>query len=131
MLGEAYLLSGQLDKAREVANHALDVSTEVGFSLGVGWSHQVFGRIAQSEGLLSEAERHLTEAVRIFVQTGARFEIGRTHLFLASVAHAQGDREAATAQLNEAHAVFRALQAPKYAERTGRLAKEFAASFVQ
>jgi class 3 adenylate cyclase len=131
MLGEAYLLSGQLDKAREVANHALDVSTEVGFSLGVGWSHQVFGRIAQSEGLLSEAERHLTEAVRIFVQTGARFEIGRTHLFLASVAHAQGDREAATAQLNEAHAVFRALQAPKYAERTGRLAKEFAASLVQ
>lgn len=130
-LGEAYLLSGQLDKAREVANQALDVSTDVGFSLGVGWSYQVFGRIAQSEGLLLEAGRHLTEAMRTFVQTGARFEIGRTHLFLASVAHAQGAREAAAAQLNEAHAVFRALPASKYAERTEQLAREFAASLVQ
>lgn len=130
MLGEAYLLSGLLDTAREVTNPALDVSTDVGFSLGVGWSHQVLGRIAQGEGRLSEAERHLTEAVRTFVQTGARFEIGRTHLLLASVAHAQGDREAA-AQLNEAHAVFRALPAQKYSEPTEPLAKEFAASLAQ
>jgi tetratricopeptide (TPR) repeat protein len=57
LLGEAYFLGGQLDRARELAGRALDGSTTVSFSLGIGWSHQVIGRVAQAEADLEEAER--------------------------------------------------------------------------
>jgi class 3 adenylate cyclase/tetratricopeptide (TPR) repeat protein len=127
MLGEAYFLNGQMDKARAAAGQALDTCTDVSFSLGIGWSHQVIGRVAQAEGSLAEAERHLTEGLQTFVSIRARFEIGRIHLFLASLAHAQGDREAAASQLKAAHSVFRTLQVPKYVGRTEQLGKELGA----
>ena len=116
-LAEAYFLSGQLEKAREAARQALEVSTALGYTWGIGWSHQVLGRVAQSLGALPEAERHLGDALYAFTSVKARFEEGRTRLFLASLDHAVGNREAAASHINEARTLFETLRIPKYMAR--------------
>jgi tetratricopeptide (TPR) repeat protein len=128
LLGEACLLGGRLDRARELASQALDGSTAVGFSLGIGWSHQVMGRVVQAEGALEGAERHLTEALRTFTAIGARFETGRTHFFLAALAATRGDRDGCTADLREAHGMFTVLRCPRHVERVQTLARDLGMS---
>jgi class 3 adenylate cyclase/tetratricopeptide (TPR) repeat protein len=124
-LGDAYLLNGQTNKAREVVGKALETSADVKFLVGVGLSHQVLGRIACAEGFLAEAQRHLTDALQTLASINCRFEAGRTHLDLAAVAHAQGKREAVATHLKEAHSLFRASRVPKYVERAEQLATQF------
>lgn len=75
MLGEAFFLSGLLEKARAAGAQALEASTEIGYSLAIGWAHQVIGRVAQAEGAMGEVGRHLTEALQSFVSIGARSEM--------------------------------------------------------
>jgi tetratricopeptide (TPR) repeat protein len=123
---------GQLDKAREVAGHALDISVDVTYLLGIGWSHQFLGLAARTQGALVEAGRHLGDALQAFVSVQSRFEMGRTLFFLASIAYAQGRNESAGMHLKEAHSLFTALRVPKYVERTEHLACEFGfPSFTQ
>jgi tetratricopeptide (TPR) repeat protein len=124
MLGDAYLLDAQLDKARGAISRALEISTAVKFVSGIGASHQVLGRIAQAEGRLAEAERYLTDALETFVLVQARFETGRTHLFMASLAHVQGRAEAVSAHLSEARSLFQKLRVPRYLKRAEQLAGE-------
>jgi len=127
-LGEAYLLNGQIDKARDLVFQGLVITQDVKFQHGIGLAQRALGRIAQASGSLTEAESLLREAFQLFVSIQARFEVGRTHLDLATLAHAMGDREAATTHLTEAHALFRALQVPKYVARTEQCATEFGVS---
>ena len=121
MLGEAYFLDGQLDRARAAASQALGVCTEVGYLLGIGWSNQVLGRVAQAQGALAEAQRHLDDALRCFVSVDARFEMGRTHLFAADLAQVRIQRAAAASHLEQARNLFAALGVPHYAERADKL----------
>jgi hypothetical protein len=106
-------LSGQMDKAREAAQQALEASTTLGYSLGIGRAHQVLGRVAQARGAIAEAEEHLEDALEVFVSVHSRFETGRTQLFLASCARARGGHEAAATRVKAAHTVFKAVRAPK------------------
>jgi tetratricopeptide (TPR) repeat protein len=128
MLGDAYVLNGDLDKAQLVARKALDVSTEIRFLLGVGWSKQVLGRIACAQGDMAKAGRNLGEAIETLGAIGARFEIARTHLDLATLAHSQGDGERLRKHLKKAQELFSVLQIPKYVERTGRLGEQLGLS---
>ncbi len=121
--GEAYFLDGQIDKARKVAAHALGVCTDIGYSWGIGWSHQVLGRIAEAQGTPAESQEHLRNALQSFVSVNARFEMGRTHLFLASLDYCQGNREVAAFQLNEARSLFEVLRVPKYKKRAEELSR--------
>jgi hypothetical protein len=97
-------------------------------AVGVGLAQRVLGRIAQTSGSLAEAESLFREALQTFVSIQARFEVSRTHLDLAALAHAAGNREAMTTHLTEAHALFRALQVPKYVARAEQCATEFGVS---
>jgi tetratricopeptide (TPR) repeat protein len=125
MLGAAYALAGQVDKAREVARQALDISTDVRYLLGIGWSHQALGQVAWTQGAFDEAGRHLGEALQAFANVHSRFEMGRTHFFLASLAYALRESETAGMHLKEAHSLFTALRVPKYIERTEHVARKF------
>jgi tetratricopeptide (TPR) repeat protein len=127
-LGEAYLLGTQMDRAREVVRQTLEICTDIKYAVGIGFSNQVLGRIAQAQGALPEAEKYLTDALQTLDSIQARFEVGRTHLFLASLAAARGDRGAAAANLRQAHSLFRTSRSPKYVERVEKLAREFGAS---
>ena len=130
-LSEALLLDGQIDKAREVACQGLAFSRDCQFWHGAGLAQRVLGHIAQATGAFSEAACHLQEALETFTSIQGRFEAGRTHLDLAALAHAQGHPEAATTHLHAAHAVFTALQVPRYVERTAQLAGAYGVSLAE
>jgi tetratricopeptide (TPR) repeat protein len=123
-LADAHRSEGRLDRARELALQGLEVSVGANFAAGIGWARQALGRIAHATGDLSEAETHLEEARQIFTSTHSRYELARTCLDLAAVTHAQGRAESAQAHLGEAHRLFRAMDAPKYVERTEQLARD-------
>lgn len=117
MLGEAYLLNGDIERAADVVGAALDVSAQSQFMIGVGLSKQIVGRIARARGAHAEAKRHLNKALQVLDSVGARFELARTRLELAALAHAEGNRVDGTAYLEEARALFAASKAPKYCAR--------------
>lgn len=125
LLGEAYLLLDQIDKARDLAFQGLETTRDVKFWDGVGWAQRALGRIAQASGSLAEAETYLREALQTCTSIQTRFEAGRTHLELAALAHTTGNRETTTTHLTEAHALFTALQVPKYVARTEQRAREY------
>ena len=127
LLAEAYFLNGQMDKGGETARQALGVCAQVGYSWGIGWSHQVLGRVGHALGAFAEAEQHLSDSLQVFGSVKAPFETGRTRLFLASLALAQDKREAAATHLSEARSLFAALRVPKYVERVESLARSMSA----
>ncbi|MBI4640602.1 MAG: tetratricopeptide repeat protein, partial [Candidatus Tectomicrobia bacterium] len=130
-LSEAYLLDGQIDRARELALQALEITRTTKFWYAVGLAQRTLGRIALTRAALPEAETSLKEALGTFTSIEARFELGRTHLDFARLAHAQDDREVLTTHLTKAHFLFRALQVPKYVERAEQLAREFGVPLSQ
>ena len=130
-LSDAYLLNHQTEQARNTALQGLDIAGDVKNGYGVGWTTRALGRIAQASGAFVEAAGHFQEALETFTSIRSRFEAGRTHLDLAALAHAQGHQEAATTQLHAAHAVFTALQVPRYVERTAQLASAYGVSLAE
>ncbi|MBI4640701.1 MAG: AAA family ATPase [Candidatus Tectomicrobia bacterium] len=125
LLGEAYLLNGQIERGRDLALQGWQIARDIKFWYGVGLAQRALGRIARASNALSDAEIHLNEAIQAFTSIQERFEVGRTQLDLAILAHAQGNQEAAMMHLKEAHDLFRILKVPKYVERTEQLAREF------
>jgi class 3 adenylate cyclase/tetratricopeptide (TPR) repeat protein len=124
-LSEAYLLNGQVDKARELALHGLKLVTDQRYVPALGLAQRALGRLAQAEGNLLQAETHLKEALATFESIHARYLAGRTQLDLAAVAQAQGNLSASGTHLQKAHALFTRLQVPEYVERTEQLATKF------
>jgi class 3 adenylate cyclase/tetratricopeptide (TPR) repeat protein len=125
LLGEAYLLRGDVEKGQELAQQGLSIARKVNFLYGVGVAQRVLGRAAQTRGALVEAGTSLQEALQTFTIMQARFEVGRTHLALAQLAHRQENQGAATQYLQAAHDLFRAVQVPRYLERTLQCARAF------
>jgi tetratricopeptide (TPR) repeat protein len=124
-LSAAYLLDGQIEKARDFAIQGLEITRDAKYGYGLGVAQRALGRIAQVRGAFSEAESYFQEAFATFASIQARFEVGRIHMDLAELARAQGNQEAAAMHLKEAHYLFRTLQVIKYIERTERLARKF------
>lgn len=124
VLAEAYRLNGQVERALELANQGLKITTRAKYWYGVGFGHRALGRIALAKSALNEAEMRLTGALQTFAGIEAQFEAGRTRLDLAAVAHTHGNREIARTQLKEAYRLFRALEVPRYVERTEQLARQ-------
>jgi class 3 adenylate cyclase/tetratricopeptide (TPR) repeat protein len=124
ILANAYVLRTELDKAGSAALKALEVSTDIHFLLGVGWSNQALGRVARAHGNFLEAARKFNDAIGAFDAVGARFELART--YLDSVMLGQDRLHAVQCQtrLNEAHEIFTILQAPTYTQRAERLRQQ-------
>jgi len=122
-LGEALLLTENVERARETGLRALEITGDTKYLYAFGCAQRALGRIARAGGALAEAEDRLTGALRTFDAIQARYEGGRTHLDLAAVARAQGNYGAISFHLRDAHQVFRALRVPNYVERTERFAQ--------
>jgi class 3 adenylate cyclase/tetratricopeptide (TPR) repeat protein len=128
-LAEAYLFSGRLEEACELAREALAVTEEVRFRYGSAIAQRALGRVARAEGKAAEAAVWLEESLESFRSIQAPFEVGRTRLELARLAGA-GSVEAA-AQLGEARRIFLDLDLPAYVARAERFAMELAAPSVE
>jgi tetratricopeptide (TPR) repeat protein len=130
-LGEAYAVAGRIDEARALVREGLARTREAEYWIGIGIAQRALGRVERGSGALSEAARHLQEALQTFAEHGYRPEQARTHLDLATVAHAQGSAAAAATHLRAAYALFTALRAPKYVERTEQLACAYAVTLAE
>jgi len=117
MLGNAYVLCKNLDRAAAVGNEALATSADTSFVLGIGLSRQLLGKIARSKGALADAKQSLDEALVHLTSAGAVFEIACTKLELAEIARALGDEQRANAELRQAQALFAQLKLPLHGER--------------
>jgi class 3 adenylate cyclase/tetratricopeptide (TPR) repeat protein len=123
-LGEAYLLSGELEKARALVTQALRITRDTGRLGALGSGLRVLALICLAEGALTDAEAHLGEALEVCRSQNSRWLIGRIQLEMARVAHARGDHRTAQSRLEEARAVFEALRMPRHVERSESLARE-------
>ena len=122
LLGEALLVSKQLEPAYHLALQGLESSQEIFHPYGIGIAQRVLGRIAQARGDYPTAAQHLHEALQTFTTLHAQYEIARTHLLLAELACQQDNWEALAIHLSAAHSLFQRLHAPKYIARTEQLA---------
>jgi tetratricopeptide (TPR) repeat protein len=117
LLAEAYVLSGGLEHAAELATQALGVSQAAGYVYGVGWAQRALGRVALGRHSTREARVRFTDALHTFASVETLFEEGRTHVALADVATVEGDADAVGVHLTEALRAFQALQLARYVER--------------
>ena len=130
-LGEAYLLNGEPEQARELTDQGLDILETAGYRRGIAWARRTLGRIAVANHAYSEAEDQFNRALATFVAISALFEAGRTHLALADLAQVQGNLPGAGVHLSEAHTMFTALGVHGYAERTREVAKTLGVSLLE
>jgi DNA-binding SARP family transcriptional activator len=123
-LAECYLLTGEAERARDVAQGALDLSRSVDYIVGVAYAERALGRIAHARGQLVEAGAHLERARAIFGSIEASYHLARTHLDLARLAHARGNGPGLLAHLDEAGRLFAALGIARWTARVARLGRE-------
>jgi DNA-binding SARP family transcriptional activator len=127
-LGEAWLLRGDLDRARTVATRALEQCTATGHRYGTGEAARTLGRLEAAAGDPAAAEARLVEALAAFAGMEADFEAARTHVALAEVRRIRGDRAGAAAALGEARALFDRLGLVREVDAVDRLAAAPAAA---
>src|SRR2546425_5341255 len=123
-LGEAYLVSGQIERAQDLAVQGTQVTGDARYRFGLGWAQRTLGRIAYARGLHTDAAERLDEALQTFGSMRARFEMARTRLELARVRHAQGNPRSAATDPRAAQQLLRWLGVPKYGERSEPLARQ-------
>ena len=116
-LSRAYYLSGNLERARELAERAAALARESGFRFGLGRALRVLGQVAQRRGARAEARALLQEAFSTFSAIESRFEEGLTHLALADLAHTEWNPTSRAEQLERAHARFVETGAAYYVQR--------------
>lgn len=125
-LAEAYLMSGRMGEARQVALEALATTEGVRFLYGSGWVQRSLGRIAGAQGEFAESEAWLRRAIQTFGEIRSPYEEARTRLDLANLVGRRGRADEAARELGEAHRRFRQLGVPHYVARSERLAAELA-----
>lgn len=130
-LSEAYRLSGQREKARELALQELAHARNLNNWFVVGLVQRVLGRVAYTHGQQAEAATHLQDALQVFAAIQARFEVGRTHLELVALTQALGQQAEAATHLRSAYALFTELRVPRYVESTVHLARELEVSISE
>ena len=77
-LGVTSLLSGDIEKARDLAVQGLDIARDAKYRYGIGWCQRTLGRIAHTSGNLTEVEVHFQEALATFSSIQACYELART-----------------------------------------------------
>jgi class 3 adenylate cyclase/tetratricopeptide (TPR) repeat protein len=131
LLSEAWLIQGDLERARDLAQRGLTMARDIMIWDEIGKALGVLGRVAQESGNFLAAEGYLRESLQTFVSIQAKFELARTHLALAALAHAQGNQTTTPDHLSKAYAWFIKLQVPKWAERTAQLSREYGATLQE
>ncbi|MGH7312761.1 MAG: ATP-binding protein, partial [Candidatus Rokuibacteriota bacterium] len=122
LLGHAYLMSGDVDRAAKLADEGFAFTRDTGYLLSRGWGERLLALIAQKRGDQQEAQALLQQALGTFTSISAGFEAARTCLLLAEVCAALGDGPGAAGALAAARRGFAALTIPKYARWTETLA---------
>jgi tetratricopeptide (TPR) repeat protein len=116
-LAEGYLAQGDIDKARENADEALQIALEQGYAFHEAKAHRILGEILASTDLKS-AENHFSRSLAIMQRIKARNEEGKTELSWGRACKQHGDMEQARAHLTRAAEIFQELGTTRYLEWT-------------
>jgi DNA-binding SARP family transcriptional activator len=122
LLGHAYLMQGDVDRAAKLAQEGCDLTRDTGYILSRGWGERLLALIAHTRGDAQGARAFLEQAIATFGSIGAAFEAARTHLLLARIAVTLGDGAAAARALATARDGFAALDVARYVRWTEALA---------
>lgn len=121
VLSEAYLRAGDVDRATECAERALEMGQRDGNPLTRGLAERALGRIAGRRGASGEANGRFESALTILSEAGAGIEAAQTHLDLSGAAAALGRPEAEREHLEAAAALLGRAGAPERAGAIWRL----------
>jgi len=95
------LLNARLiDQAEVLAKHALALSNEINYKVGVGVTETNIGLISKQRDKIPEALVHFYRAIEIFKQNGYKKGIARVSTELGFISNEQGDRNKARAYFN-------------------------------
>ena len=121
-LSEAYLLDGDVERARQTAREAATMGESSRNSYNAGLTGRALGRISFRAGERARAQAQLATALKAFTACEATFEMARTRCDLAEVLAARGDRDGAAEQLALASQVFGRAAAPRRVAAVSELA---------
>jgi transcriptional regulator with AAA-type ATPase domain/tetratricopeptide (TPR) repeat protein len=121
-LGEAYLMAGDVERARALASESMRLTQTDPY--GHGLARRVGALTGLARRAPAEAESHAVEALRLFDSVGSRFESARAHRLLGEIAAHRGDGEPAAAHLSTALERFLELDVPHHVQELRRIATE-------
>jgi len=111
-LSESYLLAERIDKALELALHALDLSRKYKERGHEAWALRLLGEIHthQAPPHVEEAEAYYRQAFVLAEELGMRPLLAHCHLGLGSLYRQVGRSEQARAELSKAIELFRSME---------------------
>lgn len=127
VLGDAHLLSGDLEKAQSWFDKVRAQFTELTHPLAIATATRGLGRVAAREGRLNEARDLLSSAAAAFRRLQRSQEEARTVLDEARVRFVTGESDKARQLAESALTRFEAIHAPLDAERTRQFLVEIEA----
>ncbi len=108
-LGKIYRERGELVRAEEKLNQALDIYERLNSKEGKGYPYVELGVIAITRGELVRAEEKLNQALGIFVNQAQPIGEAKTHLNLGIVYRERGELVRAEEKQNQALEIFERL----------------------
>jgi class 3 adenylate cyclase/tetratricopeptide (TPR) repeat protein len=121
LLAQAYVLAGDVERARALAQAGLDMTVALKYRYGTACAHRALARVAEARGELAAAEAHHCDALALFTAIEARYEQARTHLYLAELAATRGQPDVLRAELESVQRLGAGLPLARYADRLARL----------
>jgi DNA-binding CsgD family transcriptional regulator len=119
-------VTGDHDRAREVAAEALTLATEPHQPLALLAAHRLLGEIATETGQWEKAQSHLHDALTLADACAAPFERALTLLAMAELRAVEDNRTEAIRLLTEARAIGQPLGAAPLLARVDALAAQLA-----
>jgi len=104
-LGEAYLLSGEYDKARQTLEDLLELAKRCGSVVCIGTAHFLLGKVAL-ETNLAQAGIHFEKSLSIYQQLKAENVLALPYSGLGRYYKRQGDTKQAREYLTKALEIF-------------------------
>jgi hypothetical protein len=120
-LGEAYLMVGDVGRARAMVADALALSREAASTFNVAVAERALGRIALATGDPAAVD-YLRSSLQAFTACEAAIDVAVTHVWLAEAQAAAGDPAAARAHLDLACEAFTTANTPRRLEAARALA---------
>jgi tetratricopeptide (TPR) repeat protein len=105
LLAEGYLIAGEYNKSREVADHAVELTKRHGAKFFLGWAHRLLGEIALKTNP-NEAPAHFQKAVSIFSEIKTENDLALAYSGMGRFHKQQGNTEQARESLSKALEIF-------------------------
>jgi tetratricopeptide (TPR) repeat protein len=117
-LGYAYLEKGDIPRAKETLQQAVQLLRQTGFQPLLGWFSAFLAEACLADGRHEEARELALQALEITGEAQFRYGVGLAQRALGRVARGRGDLPAAEAHFKEALTTFATLEVPFEVART-------------